>query len=522
LGSGEIASRRIGLPVALTAALTIATIVTTVVWSAIDRISQTYDPGRHLLLAASALDDIKAGHPLEPFRAVHIPDYPPLVHYLGALAMEVTGHVGVDAPVIALSIVFVPILAGAAFFAGRTVAGPWAGLAAAAMSLGAPIVISLTHLFLTDLALTAMVGLSLALLMASRHFVLTRYALAAGFAMGLGFLCKQTLPIYLLPFVAVMIARGGWRNPTGVAWAGAPFLALALPWYIVHRHSQGEILGVGPVWTAFVHDASWLSWLPAALRIRSTWPSGFLNDVAWHAWSFGSVQLLAPLVLAVIAGGAFCLMTLLGRARKVPYGPELLVGAGGGLLLVPVFLSRDVRYSMPLLPLLAALAVCWIAALNARWRPIAAAAFVAIGVLNAVLVNTGAGMTQVALGADPANPIEKRLTLVSGNGYVSNRPLSDGDMVGVLHRAAADGIKTVAVDPLATLHPEFSLDGVTLAARMAGLSLPPNNDVEQLHPDDALIVRRDPSQMPLAPCAREPDGTGLYLQRGLTGRSFCP
>ena len=498
-----IARRRLTAPIALAAGLTVATIAATAVWSAIDTISQTYDPGRHLLLAASALADIDAGNPLHPFRAEHIPDYPPLVHYVGAITMKVVGHIGVDAPVIALNLVFIPALAIGAFLAGRVVAGPWGGAAAVAMSLGAPIVVSLTHLFLLDLAVTAMVALSLGLLMASRHFALTRYAFAAGVAMGLGFLCKQTLPIYLAPFVFAMIVRGGWRNPAGVAWAGAPFFALALPWYLDHRHAQADTIDQASGGVGIGH-------------------AGLLRDVVWHAWSMASIQLLVPLVLAVLAGAALCVLALARRSRPVPYGPELLFGVIVGFLLIGVFLWRNPRYSMPIVPLLVTLGVCWIARLPERWRTAAALTFVGVAVLNAALVNTGAGTTQISLGADASDGVQKRLTIFSGAGYASNKPFDGGDLVAVLRRAADAGVGQVGVDPLATVHPEFSLDGVYLAAQMAGLGLVAGNDVSKLTPQDALIVRRETGQERISPCATEPDGAGLYLERGLTGRAFCP
>jgi 4-amino-4-deoxy-L-arabinose transferase-like glycosyltransferase len=503
LGFAAIARRRPSAPIAVTAGLTLATIAASVVWSAIDRISQSYDPGRHLMLATSAWGDISSGQLTHPFRAVHVPDYPPLVHYLGALAMRLVGHVSVDAPVIALNLVFVPALAAGAFLAGRVVAGRWGGVAATAMCLGAPIVVSLTHLFLLDLALTSMVALGLGLLMASRHFALTRYAFAAGVVMGLGFLCKQTLPLYLAPFALAMVVRGGWRNPAGVAWAGVPFLALALPWYLNHRHAQADTIQTATAGARSNHG-------------------GVVQAIVWHAWSMASIQLLAPFLVVVLAGGLVALLAMIRRARPAPYGPELLLGVAGAFLLVGIFLWHDPRYSMPLLPLLVAVGVTLLTVLPGRWRAFFAGGIVAIGLVNAVLVNTGAGTTQLSLGASAADPVQKRLTIFSGAGYASNKPFNGGDLVGVLARAYADGVRLIGVDPQATVHPEFSLDGVNLASHMTGVGLVADDDVRQLTPRDALIVRRDPAQEPIPPCTTEPDGAGLYLEHGLTGRVFCP
>jgi hypothetical protein len=282
-----------------------------------------------------------------------------------------------------------------------------------------------------------------------------------------------------------------------------PFFALALPWYLDHRQAQADTIDEASGGVGIGH-------------------SGTLHDISWHAWSMASIQLLAPFLLAVLAGGVVVLLAAAKRARPVPYGPELLFGVLAGFLLVGIFLWRDPRYSMPLLPLMVALGVAWIAVLPSPARGGAALALVAVGVVNAVLVNTGAGTTQLSLGASAADSVQNRLTIFSGAGYASNKPFRGGDLVGVLARAAQRGISVVGVDPQAMVYPQFSLDGVDLAAHMSGVGLVANNDVRQLTPRDALIVRRAPGQEPIAPCTSEPDGAGLYLEHGLTGRAFCP
>jgi hypothetical protein len=493
--------RRIDAPVVVTVALTLATIVVTAVWSAIDRVSQAWDPGRHLLLAATANEDFRQGKWFEPFKAVHVPDYPPLVHYVGGLTMRLIGHVGVDGPVMAMNLVFVPILATGAFLAGRTVAGRWGGATAAAVALGAPITVSLSHVFLLDMPVTAMCALSVGLLMASRRFALTRYAMAAGLVMGLGFLTKQTLPFYVGPFAIAILVRGGWRNPAGVAWAVGLPAVFAVPWYLQHRHAQSALIA---------HSGG-----------AGSGGSNLLSKALWQAWSMFSVQLLAPFTLAAVVGAVICIV----RARRggpVPFGLELVLGLVGSLLVSGHFLLRDVRYSTPLLVLYATLAACCVGSLPIRARAPAAAGFVCVAVLNALLVNLGTGKVQLTVGAHADDNVQHRFTLVSGEGYVVNKPFDGGDLVGVLRRARRRGVEHIGVEPAAEAYPQFSLDGVTVASLMSGVGLAPGNDPAQLHPGDALIVRRAPGEMQTRPCATEPDGAGLYLLRIPNHTPFCP
>jgi 4-amino-4-deoxy-L-arabinose transferase-like glycosyltransferase len=484
-------------PATALAALALAFVAITAWWLAVDTGTQSWDPGRHLNIAAGALSLLRDGDLLGPYTAIHQPDYPPVAHVLGAVALALTGaDAGVDAPVLALNLVFVPLLVLGVYGTGRLVAGPRAGLLAAVFALGTPIAISQFHLFQLDLPLAAMVAVSVWLLLESRRFSRVRWAALAGAAMGLGFLVKQTLPFYVVGVLVVLLARGGWRHWRGVLACAAAGGVLAIPWYLVHRGEQGAALDGG------------VSIAQGADPNRDVWT---LDNFGWYLRAALDVQLLAPLGLIAGVGMAVLAVRAL-RARPLPHTAELAGGLAAGVALAGSLLVLDVRYTAPLLVYLAVAAAAWIVLLPRRAGVLAAAALVIVCVMNTAVINLGIGS---------AVRVEHAGVLVSPQGYVAGEPFDGGDAAEVLRAARAEGARRMAVDWPATEHADFSLDGMTVNARMAGLDMVPGNDTAALRAGDVLVVRREPGAAGPAPCARARDGAGLHLSRP-GGRLFCP
>ncbi len=132
--------------------------------------------------------------------------FPPLVHLGAALSSLLQGGFSFDAA--ALSIgpwLFVLVLA--TYGLGNAIGGPGPGLGSAVMVAGWPLVLSLSHKFLLDLPMTAMVALCLWALVGSRGFTRPWWALLCGLAFGLALLAKFIAGIYLLgAFIWVLAA----------------------------------------------------------------------------------------------------------------------------------------------------------------------------------------------------------------------------------------------------------------------------------------------------------------------------
>lgn len=108
---------------------------------------------------------------------------------------------------------FVPLLAVSCFGVGRLVYGSdLAGLLAALFALGTPMIISEFHEFLLDPQQAAIVAASVWAILACRGFERPGVAALAGILSGLAMLTKQTSIVFLAGPLAIVVARGGWRN----------------------------------------------------------------------------------------------------------------------------------------------------------------------------------------------------------------------------------------------------------------------------------------------------------------------
>lgn len=190
-------------------------------WLTQDRSIPIFDAGYQLGAAIEFHNQLHAGHLVQPFTQASL--YPPLGHLVGALAAFI-GGVNVASPIIGENLVFVSLLTLGCYRTGRLLFGARAGLLAAIFVLGSPLLIAQFHVFMLDAPETALVAVSMWLILASQDFSRTRIAGWAGLAVGFGLLVKVQFPLFLAGIVLAALARGGWRH-----WRGlVAFAALAL------------------------------------------------------------------------------------------------------------------------------------------------------------------------------------------------------------------------------------------------------------------------------------------------------
>lgn len=481
------------------ALLVLCFIAISVWWVLTDMRSVGGDESRHLVMAFGFYDQLNHGHELYWFRfeTGAGPFYPPLVAVVGMLVAEVGGK-SIDALQIGQNLVFVPLFAVAAYRVGTIAFNRLAGLLAVAFAFATPMMISQFHMYMLDMPLAAMVAAGVWLLLETDRFERRWMCVAAGVVLGLGLMTKQSYPFFVLPFVAVMILRGGWRRPVNIALVAVAALAIAAPWYIQH---WGRLRGVATEATAPV-DNPW----------GSEAPRFSLANYTWYGWNLVNLQLLLPLTLLFLAGTVGAAVTWF-RERD-GYGPELIAGAVGSLALTALWFGyHDPRYSFPAIIYMAVLGAGWLSRRRGVLRPVLIGVFALVVVLNTVTVNLGVlgqHMIKVPGGKPTSVALEHRLTVQTNYGYVVGKPERAGDLESIMRAAKRDGINKAAFDSTGSLWMDPA--GLSLFAEDAGLgqtSVPGSLDR-----NGAYFTERMPGPGMPKPCARLPDGGGVYIYRG--------
>jgi 4-amino-4-deoxy-L-arabinose transferase-like glycosyltransferase len=493
-------------------AITAAFVLVTVWWLTQDRRVPVFDPGLHEGFAFYFHDQMAAGHPFVWFD--YWTQYPPLVHLIGAIATFIAGK-NVWPGVMAQNLVFVPLLSLGCYGTAKLVyRNELAGLLAVAFALGTPMIVSQFHVFMVDAPETAMVAVSVWLLLASRGFERVGTSALAGVAVGLGLMTKESFVAFVAGVVVVTLVRGarGWRtNWRGLAAFAALVLVIAAPWYIHH-------------WSDVQHLRRLTSADGFSDAPGSNYPHRYsTKNAGWFLWSGLNYQNLAPL-LAFSAVGVTTAVVRLVRRRAEPLTIDLMVG---GLVAWAGFtysLPHDPRYSLPALVFLAAFGAGWITLLHGRARIVGAAALGAVVFVNFVAVNTGLGWHRLSIklpGAPTASFLhERELTLYSDLGYVYGKPIKSGDLLGVMRHLHHEGARKIRWDFGAANTGPFNNEGLAAFAQMAHLALdqttaPPGPDVAYL-----LLSSPVPGRQP---CRHLPEHIDVWVTLGdPKGPDPCP
>lgn len=489
-------------------------------WLATDLRIVNLDTGKHIRVATDWFHSYQRGRLLEPL--LGFADYPPGPHIVAALASLVLGP-SVFTMIFSHNLVFVPLLALGCYGTGRIVFNRTVGALAALFALAAPLVMAVFHMFLPDGPMTAMVALTVWLLLASERFKRIDIAVAAGVAAGLGMYTKGTFAFFVVGLIAMMVLRGGWRHWRGLLAFGVVVWAICGPWFVAHYYqlrgqTSGAVGAARPIWYGGVPYPE--RWSP--------------ENFTWYGWSLVNIQLYLPLFLFLVAGIGWAAWQLVRRRAWDSYLPELLAGGFAGYLGVSLLVLKDPRYTLPCLVYVAVLATAWIVALPRRGRLIASGALVAILVLNTVQQNLGVGgQHRIVLPGAVASPIgEYSFVLVSDRGYSVAAPTRRAaPVLKLLERLHERGVRAAVFDPSTLPAGGYNLDGMRILAARAKLDVPGDTSDLVKTKQDAWITRAAIAAVGRRPClasALAPDGTGLYVYRGrvpkrpASARPDCP
>jgi 4-amino-4-deoxy-L-arabinose transferase-like glycosyltransferase len=483
-------------------------------WLTQDRSIPIYDAGSQLETAFRYHNMLREGNLLGPLDYNNV--YPILVHVVGAVAALI-GGVNVASPIIGENVVFVPLLALGCYKTGRLVYGPLAGMLAVVFVLGAPLLISLFHVFLLDPPVTAMVAVSVWLLLASEDFSRVGTSALAGLSVGLGINIKEQFALFVVGLIVVLLLHGGWRHWRGFAAFAVVTLLVGLPWYIVHLGELGTLLELA---------SSGGGTPPGNIP-----PTLSTDNLLWYFWSVLNSQLTLPLFLLAVTGGVWTLVTVArGRGRPAVRLEFLAGGFCAWFVITFITPHHDIRYGLPLLGYLAVIGTGWIACVP-RGARIAGITVLLLAVCaNTLAINLGVGSELKVAFTQPLPTTEQapdQVVVYSPNGFLASAPSRDGDVGGLLKALRRDGVGTVAWNYEHGGPPDFSSSGLLTLARIARLSPVVLESLEFSPEASVVTLLHGPiSSRRAPPCTRLSDGTGVWVARHDAAASatayFCP
>jgi Dolichyl-phosphate-mannose-protein mannosyltransferase len=485
-------------------------------WLTQDHSIPVFDAGVHLVLVHLVHRELNAGHLVKAL-TISSP-YPPFSYLIGALGITIGGS-SVAAPIIAENLFFGSLLALGCYQVGKRAFSPLAGLLAVVFALGSPLAIAQFHVFMTDVPETAMVAVSIWLIMATEGFSRTWVSALAGLAVGLGMLTKEPLALFVAGVILVTVVRlfiggfsKGWRGLLAFTLIA---LAISLPWYIGEYASVHQLVNIGVLSTP-------KGVLPADIE-----PGRFgFDNFTWYFWNFINAQLLAPL-FAFAAIGWIWMTTRV--VRRQPIGaatPEIMVGAFIGWLAITETFVHDTRYSEPMLVYLAVIGTGWIVHVNRRVRIAAVAVLAIIAAANTLGVTFGVG-SPITLFEGNTSTLQQRgrVELYANSGFLVGAPHRDGDILATFRSMQRHGVTQVAISTSFYSEPDFYGEGVAALAELAGLN---TIAAEPATADEhtAFLVHTKIKAGTPPPCVRLDDGTGVWVVLGdpdaPDARYYCP
>jgi Dolichyl-phosphate-mannose-protein mannosyltransferase len=495
-----------------TIGVTVLFIAITCWWLTVDRTVPVFDAGDHLQEALELHKLLQSGDLLGVLNYESV--YPPLGHLVGALAAFI-GGVNVAAPIIGENVVFVSLLTLGCYQTGRLLFGRTAGMLAAIFVLGSPLLIVQFHVFMLDAPEAALVAISVWLILASEDFGRVRIAGLAGLAVGAGLLIKLQFPFFVVGLVLVALGRGRLRNWRGFALFCLVALVIGGPWYIDHisEYSRvSQIAGEDP------------NTAPSNKPVLFS-----MASLAWYFWSTLNSQLLAPLFLLAVGGTIWLIIAI--RRGDPPRSVRMEFLAGLFLAWLGITMTRhhDIRYDIPLMPYLAVIGTGWIVFLPRVARVIAIALLV-LAVGASTLGNTfGVGgnvIVSLVHELPDTQAYPDRVALYKTEGFLVAKPERDGDVPGLIDALRHNGVQDLAWNTINTVHPDFSNEGLSALAYIAGLTVFGDLNELESHPQAAALLYEEKPGAGSPACVRLQDGAGVWVARedpaNRSVRFYCP
>ena len=462
------------------------------------------DYAKHVNIALKWHEGLSSGDWLATLRAYNI--YPPGTHIVGALGTFAFGF-NIRATTLAQDIVFIPLLALGCYGTAKIAFGRTAGLLAAVFAFSVPMVMSMFHMYLPDGPLTAMVALTVWLMLASDRFSRLGISALAGVMAGLGMYTKGTFALFVAGVALMLFLRGGWRNWKGWLLAGGLTTAIAGPYFL----DQSESIEAQATGHATSGQQIWYGTVPYPDQAT-------VENFTWYFWNLVNNQLYLPLTIFFLIGVAWAVWRVVRCPEQRGYIPELLAGGLVGYLAISMLVVKDPRYTLPCLVFIAALGTAWIVHAGRRTRIAAIALLCGVAVFNTVSQNVGVGgVHSLDLPNAVNSPIgEYRLTVVNENGFFGGPPRREAVPFTDMYRDLTKIGVTETIFDGKRFPPEdnYNLTSLTLLALGTGQALPGFSEEFVKGPGIAWVTRASVARVGRPPCFMSPladDGTGIYI-----------
>jgi hypothetical protein len=346
-------------------------------WVALDKRSPYWDMARHLGDSLFTKNSFAFAHPLR-FLTAYV-YYPSFVYWVTDAFYLVLGTAQWVA--ILSQAVFLTVLIYSTYGIGNRLWNRSVGLLSAFFVATTPMFVTMFKWYMLDAPLAAMAALALYLLIRSESFSSRKFSLLFGGVSGLGMLTKWTFPFVIwLPVAAALLVplkttltRRSWHPLVNAIAAGLLAFAICGTWY-VHNYSQ-------------LRTANAL-FNKRAAEIEGDPSVGSLQSVLWYAWNLVNEQLYLVPFLVFVAGFVFVFRKNESASRN--YYPVLAIV--GSYVAFTLLQNKDYRFTMPMLPAVAVVAVSWLEFLRPRVRWWLKGGIVAYGVAAFLTVSFGTGV----------------------------------------------------------------------------------------------------------------------------------
>lgn len=337
------------------------------IWHSFDNRPPAWDESVHLGLAMDYQQWLFHGTPFESrWTAI----YPPLYH-LSLIPSLMLGDANVSCIVLTHVAYLALLLWGMLNLSRHFTGSTWAGLLATIVFISMPITLHTARQPLIDFALTAWVVAGMEWLRRTQGFSHRRAVIMFGLWSGLGLLMKPFYPMWFIGPVALCAwqghqATGRWPIKS-LCGAALITLLVALPYY----GWQGVL---------FVRNAVQLSGGQGAME----GDPGLGTLSAWWWYAHALVNQVGLVMLVMVLTG--CALTIWFN-RKHSGVKYLMVWMVSGYLLFTLSHNKDLRYTMPMLPPLAMLALWQVSLWFGKFRLASWLASVAVFAFTATTVD---------------------------------------------------------------------------------------------------------------------------------------
>ncbi|MDQ3249890.1 MAG: glycosyltransferase family 39 protein, partial [Chloroflexota bacterium] len=220
-------------------------------WLGVNVVTYGWDRMDHLITSLVYNDILASITPQSVFSALVFSNYyPPFVHLTVWLFYKLFG---VNEDVAAMvNVIYLFVLLMATWSIAERISNRRTAMLAVIVLATCPIIFTMTRYLYLDFALTALVALAMALLLASEQFTRRSASLWFGLALGIAMLIKWTAAAFLVTPLVFVLWRSGvladlvrhpaWLRPNGrrLALALATSVALTALWYIPSRAAAAQ------------------------------------------------------------------------------------------------------------------------------------------------------------------------------------------------------------------------------------------------------------------------------------------